>query len=144
VVSSLATIYLATANPSYAVEKDYYQKGLRWDERIAQDRRNQVLGWEIVFDVSPPSAFGDRPKLSVTLTDRDGDRMSYASISVEAFHNARSNDILEATLASDSKDVYSAQLPMRRSGVWEFRFRVERADNVFTHVVRRHLILDRD
>jgi nitrogen fixation protein FixH len=142
VCSSLVTIYLATANPSYAVEKDYYQKGLRWDEQRQQDRRNTALGWKIALDVTPASASGDRPTLRVTLLDGTGAPITDAALAVEAFHNARSNDILEASFRSSEGGSYSTTLPMRRSGLWDLRFTATRGEDLFTHVMRRHLELN--
>ncbi len=45
VISSLVVVYVATSDPSYAVEDDYYQKAVAWDEKRAQDRTERRSGW---------------------------------------------------------------------------------------------------
>lgn len=143
VVASLITIYLATSNPSYAVEDDYYHKALRWDEIRAQQRRNDELGWRMTFDVTPPAPTGESARLSVDLTDADGAPIDGATVTVEAFHNARADEILRAPFEARGDGHYRASLPMRRSGLWEFRFVSQRGDDRFTFVETRHLVLDR-
>ena len=42
--SGLLLVLSAASDPSYAVEEDYYQKALAWDEKRAQYHTNEVLG----------------------------------------------------------------------------------------------------
>jgi nitrogen fixation protein FixH len=142
VVSSLITIYLATTNPSYAVEDDYYQKALRWDETRAQQRRNFALGWNLTFEVQGPAAPGDRAEVSVSLLDAASEPIDGAIIELETFHNARADDILKTTFVGTGDGTYTSSLPMRRSGLWEFRFVVTRGSDTFTLTQIRHLLLD--
>jgi nitrogen fixation protein FixH len=141
VLASLVTIYLATSNPSYAVEDDYYQKALDWDATRAQDRRNLELGWTLTYEVEPATAAGDQAVLSVSLTDTDGSPVDGALIAVEAFHNARADDVLAAQLDGHGDGRYSTSLPMTRRGVWELRFLAERGEDRFTHTETRYLAL---
>jgi hypothetical protein len=142
VLASLATIYLATSNPSYAVEDDYYQKALDWDARRAQENRNLELGWQLRFEVEPAARAGDEALLSVRLDDSAGAPVDGALITVEAFHNARADDILRATVDGRGKGRYTASMPITRQGLWEFRFVAQRGDDRFTQVESRHLVLE--
>ena len=137
VVGSLVMVYFATSNESYAVEPDYYQKALAWDDKRAQDRRNAELGWQLEFTVEPAPA-GQDPIVRVELTTVDGEPVTGATIAVEAFANARRDDVLTATsIAAESG--YETTLPMRRNGLWEFRFTVTRGDELFTYRDTRHM-----
>jgi hypothetical protein len=142
VASSMVTIYMATSNPSYAVEDDYYQKGLRWDETRAQQQRNRTLGWRLEHTVTPPTAAGDQAVLTATVLGPNEEPVAGAWISVEAFHNARAGQILKGQLTPGEDGTYEVSLPMRRSGLWEFRFVVTRNAEKFTHTETRHIILD--
>ena len=62
-----------------------------------------------------------------------------ATVAVEAFHNARAGNILRATLAGRGEGRYSAELPMRWAGVWEFRVVAERGADRFTHTHKRYI-----
>jgi nitrogen fixation protein FixH len=139
VVVSLGTVYVATSNPSYAVEEDYYQKALRWDEKRAQDRRNAELGWRLVLEVEPPARRGDPAVLTAHLSDADGTPLDAAGMAVEAFHNARSGNIVRTALAGRGEGHYGGEFPMRRPGLWEFRVVVERDGERFTQTDRRYL-----
>ncbi len=143
VVVSLATVWVATSNPSYAVEEDYYQKALHWNDRRAQDLANAGLGWQVAVSVQPPSSAGDPAALELNLADRQGLPVDGAAVSVEAFHNARAGRILRAALTADGDGRYTAPMPMKRSGVWEIRIIAIRGDATFTHRETRFLSLNR-
>jgi nitrogen fixation protein FixH len=142
VVSSLVVVYMATSDPSYAVEDDYYQKAVAWDEKRAQDRRNEDLGWLLEFSVTPPEKPGDPPILELSLLDVGGEPLIGATVSVEASHNARGDDIVREVLREVGDGAYGASLPMRRNGRWELRFSVDRGTDHFTHTETRHLFVE--
>ena len=52
-VASLVVVLIAVSDPSRAVETDYYQKALRWDDKKAQDARNLSLGWSLATETEP-------------------------------------------------------------------------------------------
>jgi nitrogen fixation protein FixH len=142
VVASLVVVIIATSDPSYAVEEDYYQKALHWDDKRAQDRSNESLGWSIDFSVDPPAQPGDRPMLEMRLHDGVASALNGAVVSVEAFHNARSGDIVRIQLKPAGDGVYRAPFPGDRNGRWELRFTIERGNDRFTHSETRHLFVE--
>ena len=142
VISSLVVVYLATSDPSYAVEDDYYQKAVAWDEKRAQDRRNEDLGWLLEFSVTPPEKSGDQPTLELTLVDAEGGPLAGATVSVEAFHNARGDDIVREVLREAGDGAYGASMPMRRNGRWELRFTADHGTDHFTYAEVRHLFVE--
>jgi nitrogen fixation protein FixH len=141
VLVSLGTVWIATSNPSYAVEEDYYQKSLTWDAKRAQDRRNAELGWAVGINVRPAAA-GSPALLELTLTAADDTPVEAAQVSVETFHNARANEILRVVMDEALGGRYEARLPMRRSGIWEFRVTAVRGDDSFTFADTRYVSLD--
>ncbi len=143
VVVSLVVVFFATSDASYAVEEDYYQKAIDWDQKRAQDRTNASLGWRFEFEVLPPEQPGDQPRLEVTLRNEAGDPLTGATVTVEAFHNSRSDDILRASLLEiDEPGVYRATLPMQHNGLWEVRFVTECNGQRLTHSETRHLFVE--
>ena len=143
VVGSLIFVFIATSDPSYAVEEDYYQKAMNWDQKRAQDRTNASLGWIFEFTVSPPDKPGDEPLLEASLHDAAGEPLTGAVIAVEAFHNAHSDDILR-TVVSESGEpgIYRATMPMQHNGRWELRFTVDEGEHRLTHTETRHLFVE--
>jgi nitrogen fixation protein FixH len=142
VAVSLIMVYVATSDPSYGVEENYYAKSVAWDDRRAQERANEVLGWTLVAAATPPSEPGGQPTLEILLTDSTGASIDGAAVTLEAFHNARSNDIIRARLTAEGHGLYSAPLPMRRNGRWELRFTIDRGTEHFTFSETRHLVVE--
>ena len=143
VVGSLIVVYLATSDPSYAVEEDYYQKAVNWSEKQAQDRRNDELGWSLTFAVAPPTTPGELPKIEAHVSDGRGQALSRATITLETFHKARSDDVLHVPLvAADEAGLYAASPAMGRNGLWELRFTVTKGADTFTHNETRHLFVE--
>ena len=143
VVASLVVVFVATSNPSYAVEEDYYQKALHWNDKRAQDRTNEDLGWILSLTVRPAETPGEEPTLEVHLADAGGEPVDGAVVAVETFHNARADNILRTGLDAVGEGVYRTTLPMRHNGRWEMRFTVDRGQEHFTHAETRHLYVER-
>jgi hypothetical protein len=143
VVVSLGVVFFATTDASYAVEEDYYQKAMNWDEKRAQDRTNDELGWSLTFAAAPPTTPGEQPTIEVRLTDIDGEPLAGATIALETFHKARSEDVIRITLvAAEEPDLYTASPAMRHNGLWELRFSVDRDGQHFTLTETRHLFVE--
>ena len=119
------------------VEPNYYQKGLHYDDEMAQQRENTALGWRIAPTVTP--AGGGNAELSVALTDASGRRLDGATVSVVAMHNLLADHPDSATLADRGGGVYAAMLAMPRAGMWELKFDVTRAGARFTEDERIEL-----
>jgi len=137
----IAVAVLATSNPSYAVEEDYYDKALAWDAKRHQDAVNADLGWTLGAAVDAPAVAGGPAIVTATLVDRDGQPVDGATVAIEAFHNARADLILRARLGAAGEGRYTAELPMRRDGRWEMRFTAQRGVDRFTAVVADHFVV---
>jgi hypothetical protein len=143
VVVSLGVVFFATTDASYAVEEDYYQKAMNWDQKRAQDRTNDELGWSLAFAATPPTAPGVQPTIEVRLADIDGEPLAGATIALETFHKARSEEVIHiALVAAEEAGLYTASSAMRHNGLWELRFSVDHDGAHFTHNETRHLFVE--
>ena len=115
VAANVWIIRIANADPSFAIEEDYYQKALHWDDEMAQGRRNLALGWRIAPTLSPISA-DSGAELRLTLRDAEGKPLPGAAVTVRALHNARASESLDAELRPLGTAEYAARLPMHRAG----------------------------
>ena len=131
--------FKATSDPSFAVEEDYYQKAVNWEEKQAQDQKNSELGWTL--DQSVGTINDDHTSRTVTaeLHQADGQAITGAIIRIETFHNVRAGEILRSNLEETAPGLYEIQLPMLRPGLWEMRFTVENGSETFTHTAREHV-----
>ena len=132
-------LFKATSDTSFAVEEDYYQKAVNWEDKQAQDQKNSQLGWTL--DQSVGAINDDQTSRTVTaeLRRADGSAINAATVRIETFHNVRAGEILRGDLKETAPGLYEIQLPMLRPGLWEMRFTVESGSETFTHTAREHL-----
>ena len=127
IAANLTMLMLASGDPAFSVEPDYYAKAVKWDEHMAQERRNAELGWVVELVPSPA-------ELTVRLTDREAHPVVGARMTVEAFPVARGNRIVSTDLAEDAEHRYAAAVALNRPGLWEFRLIARRGADTFTAV----------
>ena len=133
--ANIALLVITSRDASFAVEPNYYAKALAWDETMAQQVRNESLGWSLGLSAEPT---GERGRMTVAarLTDGAGAPLPGARIAIEALHNARASRVLTAVLEPRGLE-YAAAMPLARPGLWEFRVRVTRGPDIFTAILMR-------
>jgi nitrogen fixation protein FixH len=136
--ANIGLMLVATRDASFAVEPDYYQKALHWDETMAQEARNEALGWTATVSFERAARPGE-VTLTARVNDRAGRAIEGARVAVETFHSARARRVLTAALGPGAPGQYSAALPLDRPGLWEVRLRVERGGQVFTRTLLQDL-----
>ena len=133
-LSSGGQIWFATVasqDKSFAVEGDYYDKAVHWNDELAQRRENAQLGWRVTPTLRLGTGNGDG-SIVITLRDSSGAPITGATVTVLAMHNARANRQLFATLIDSGAGEYRAPLAAERPGEWELRFTVKRGEERFT------------
>ena len=45
--ANIAFVVITSRDASFAVEPNYYAKALAWDQTMAQQARNEALGWSV-------------------------------------------------------------------------------------------------
>lgn len=128
------SVYFATNDPSFMVEEDYYQKGLEWDQAMAQKRVNDELGWQ----VQPAVVAG---QLQVRVTDASDVAVSGGELEYVVFHNARASQ-QSSGKAVDSEaqaGVYTAEIDFDRAGTWVVRYRIQRGEDLYVGESRMEL-----
>jgi len=131
---NLAMVAVATHDPSFAVEPDYYRKALAWDGAMAQESANQALGWQL--DAGCGSGPGDSWVVAA-LRDRDGAFVPGATLAVEAFQGAHADRRVSAALLARDDQRYEGHLARLEPGMWELRFTATRGADTFTRTLRQ-------
>lgn len=134
VLSSVGQIWFATVasrDKAFAVEGDYYEKAVHWNDELAQRKQNAHLGWKVVPSLQLGRGNGEG-SIAVELRDSAGAAITGATVQVLAMHNARANRQLSARLTEAGEGIYRAPLPAQRPGEWELRFSVTRGGEHFT------------
>ena len=122
-------------DPSVALEPDYYRKAVAWDEQRALERRSAALGWHAAF-TSEPAARAGHTRWTVHLTDRDGNALSGATLTAQAFANARAGQVLTLRWTESAPGRYESELGPAHPGLWELRLQVARGADTFVQVMR--------
>jgi nitrogen fixation protein FixH len=135
VAANIWLIRVANGDPSFAIEENYYQRGVQWDDELAQRAHNRALGWRLVATMSPIRQ-GGGALLQIALTDSAVAPIAGASVVVKAVHIARAGNPMEVTLSSRVPGEYEARMPIERAGLWELRIDVHRGADRFTATER--------
>ncbi|MCC7388344.1 MAG: FixH family protein [Phycisphaerales bacterium] len=132
VVMVTVTVVAATNDPSFAVVEDYYEKGLNWDEHMAQQETNRALGWSARAEVGLPDSAALRP-LTVTLTGPDGAPIGGASVEASVFRYTAAHQVeTHALTAGELPGVYAAPFAINAEGKWKLMLTVRAGDGLFT------------
>jgi nitrogen fixation protein FixH len=138
VAANLWVMRVASADPSFAIEPDYYAQAVRWDSTLAQQARNRALGWIVrprfVRDASGALA------LSATVVDGKGSEVLDARVQVTAFAIARSGERLDIQLTPSGRGYSGALDGGAMPGRWELHFDVRRGDERLTSNQRLELV----
>lgn len=130
VISNVWIAVIASRDEAFAVEPDYYQKAVRFDDEMALRAESARLAWRVVpqLRLGTPAGTGS---LTAMVTDSSGAPVRGARVEVLAMHNARASRQLTATLAESGDGAYSAPLDAQRPGEWELRFTITRGGERF-------------
>jgi len=129
VAANIWVMRIASDDPSFAIEPNYYARAVQWDSTMAQEQRNRALAWHIAPALSAFTR--DGAELRVSLTDSAGTAIRGARMRVSALYVGRASQVVHTALVEHAAD-YSVTLPVRHAGAWELRFDVELGGERFT------------
>jgi nitrogen fixation protein FixH len=139
IVSVVTMVVVATHDRSFAIEPDFYQKGLHYDQTIQQQRENTRLGWSVKLEVSRPLSGTNMRNVACRLVDRDGKPLDGATVDLVAFAHVRASRRISCVLMSQDAGHYVGTMAFADPGIWEFRLAVTRGKEAFTHVVKQEI-----
>lgn len=134
VAFGLIAARVASHDPNFAIEPDYYRKAVAWDSTLAQARRSAALGWRLTPTLGSISE-GAAP-FTVDLRDSTGAVVMDARVSVEARPIAHADDVVRATLTARDDGAYATRLPLGRAGLWELHVDATRGADRYETTVR--------
>ncbi|MGE3164195.1 MAG: FixH family protein [Planctomycetota bacterium] len=130
-IGDITVLLVASNHPSFAVEEDYYQKALAWDQTKAEQQASDRLNWTatVAYVALPPGA-GPGVEMVLTLRDASGP-ITGADVAVRTFHRAEPKAVLRAQLTDGGDGSYRAVLAMGRVGSWQVDIVAQRGDDRF-------------
>lgn len=130
---------VAVGDSHFAVEPDYYRKAVGWDSTMAQENRNDSLGWQVIPSIGPLQP-QEPVMLDLEIHDRDGGPLTGATVSVEAMPVAYANQVVRRDLPTTAvPGHYAAPMTMAPAGLWELRVTAARGAARFTVNLRLEL-----
>ena len=135
----IVVAFVATRDPSFAVEPNHYQKALAWDGSAARLRASQQLGWTVSLQTDRGADELGRRRLACRIVDKDGIDVVGADVQLLMFHHARAADRVHVSLSPEKDGTYAALVPMKRAGLWECRIAARRGDALFNTVVMQEV-----
>ena len=139
IVSVVVMVIVATHDRSFAVEPDWYLKGLNYEQTAQQQRENSRLAWSVQLDVSQPFTGTHQRNVICTVLDRAGKPVENATVDLVAFAHLRASQRASCVLLPRAGGIYGATLAFEDPGVWEFRLIIARGAETFTHIVKREI-----
>ena len=128
--------YVAIDDPSFALESNYYDKALHWDQSQQRARNSRALGLNLAL--SAPLALSKSGKVTVQLrvTDRETLAFSGADVALDAFPNAYANRVQRLILREVKPGLYVGELSQGVRGLWELRVIVTQGVLRYDQVLR--------
>lgn len=125
------TVYAANSDRGFAVEPDYYRKGLAWDESVRQRDLNASLGWSLTASFQPATPAASA-RLLARFADGAARPIRAAKLVVEAFHEADPSRVTRVDLIAQGDGTFAAPFAAPRPGLWTLRFIADAAGIRFT------------
>jgi hypothetical protein len=116
--------FVAIDDPHFALEPNYYDKAVHWDQSQAEASASRALGVRLELQPLAVSA-GGQVELVLVLEDRASLPLAGAEVRLEAFPNAYAGQIERLQLRETAPGVYTGKLGHGVPGLWELRFTIE-------------------
>jgi len=127
IVLCMVGVSAALRGKGVAVEADYYNKALHWDDQAALARDSSELGWKTDLSVGDAATTAGERALMLKLVDKAGVPVEGATVAVAFFHHARPLELHQAELKATGGGVYASSVALDRRGIWEFKVTIHRA-----------------
>lgn len=125
VIFAVWRIQIALDDPHFAVQEDYYEKGVHFDEELARRAASDALHWS--GDLLPGTR-AEGGGVQLTLNDEAGVPIEGAVGTLRAFHNAYPAQAQEVSWRESAPGVYDAELVYDRSGIWRWQLVLTRGE----------------
>ena len=137
----MVTVMIATRDRSFAVMPKYYEQALAWDQTQAKKRESEKLGWTFGIETGTKADPLGKRHVVCTLADAQGQPLKEAVAEISYYHRTFAQEIHKELLATTAPGRFEKDLPMRRSGFWEFRVSIKADGREFV-TDRTHFVED--
>lgn len=129
VVGGIATVVLATGDPTVAIIPNYHQSAVNWDTTRRALQLTEQLQWTVNSTVGPTvsGAQGSptRRQLRVEITSPSGQAIANLNLGAKLYHHALGTEIHNLMLQEVADGIYVGDTSLTQSGMWQVKLQIE-------------------
>lgn len=112
-------VYFALESWTGLSERDAYEKGIAYNETLAEEARQKALGWAAGLAIEP--RIGGRTAVAVRLTDRTGHGLLNATVSARFVRPTSAGHDVRTELTEQGGGRYTGRATVPMAGIWDLR-----------------------
>lgn len=124
VLANLIMFYFAAKSYDGLVEKNYYLKGLNYQQELDKQNKQKLLGWNVIFD-------GSNNKYTLNLTDKDNKPIEKANVKVNFFRPSKEGYDKNAIMKESEVGKYVASTDLELKGRWYANIEITKDGHVW-------------
>jgi nitrogen fixation protein FixH len=132
-------VTMATRDPTFGVEENYYQRAVQYDQQRSADLRTTTAGWTVRIEIADVP-FPDMPRrVDVRITDSAGRPVDGVAGRLTAIRPAdvRLRNGGDLIAVPDQSGLYRLLLKVPVQGLWEFDLAAVKSGEPYHAVVRQ-------
>lgn len=110
-------IYFAVSSFTGLQTEGHYQRGLDYNEVLADERNQGLLGWSVGIDFQETD--GGHARLSVRAADGAGKPLNDAGVTARLVRPVQAGHDMDVTLAAAGDGLYAAEVQLPLRGQWD-------------------------
>ncbi|MHA1108310.1 MAG: FixH family protein [Alphaproteobacteria bacterium] len=127
-------VYFAVTSFTGLQTEGHYQRGLEYNEVLAGARAQDALGWVVGINFDQT---GDGVgRLSVQATDKAGDPLNDAGVTVRLVRPVQAGYDMDLTLAAAGNGLYAADVELPLRGQWDILAQIRHPSGSFSTAKR--------
>lgn len=127
-------IYFATSSFTGLQTEGHYQRGLDYNDVLAGERTQNSLGWTVGIDFQETG--GGHARLSVRATDKAGNPLNNAGVTVRLVRPVQAGHDMDMTLAAAGNGLYAADIELPLRGQWDILARINHPSGIYSTAKR--------
>lgn len=123
-LANLIMFYFAAKSYDGLVEKNYYLKGLNYQQELDLRNKQKSLGWNVDFE-------GSNNKYTLNLTDKDNNPIEKAEVKVNFFRPSKEGYDKSAVMTESEAGKYVANTDLELKGHWNANIEISKDGHVW-------------
>lgn len=124
ILANLIMFYFAAKSYDGLVEKNYYLKGLNYQQELDNKNKQKLLGWNVIFE-------GSNNKYILNLTDKDNKPIEKANVKVSFFRPSKEGYDKDAIMKENEAGKYIANTDLELKGRWYANIEIAKDGHVW-------------